>query len=104
MKSQLILINRPDRTNGDYDVEFNYAQIQWETGDASGGNEGLGGHSARAGYASIGGSTFELNGSGTNGAFMDTNLTTGLIYTNFNSTLPGRYMFRFHNGAPLEHP
>jgi Nidogen-like/Bacterial Ig domain len=82
---QLVLINRPDRASGDYDVEFNYAQIQWETGDASDGNDGLGGSSARAGYASASGLTFELNGSGTNGAFLDANLVTGLIHTNYNS-------------------
>ncbi len=46
---QMILIDRSDRTNGDFDLEFNYAQIQWEAGDASGGSDGLGGYSARAG-------------------------------------------------------
>jgi hypothetical protein len=101
---QLVLIDRPDRTNGDFDLEFNYSQIQWETGDVSGGSDGLGGSSARTGYASASGSRFELNGSGTNGAFLDTNLTTGLIYHDFNSTVPGRYVFQFHNGIPLGHP
>ena len=101
---QLVLINRSDRTNGDFDLEFDYSQIQWETGDGSGGSDGLGGSSARAGYASAGGSTFELNGSGINGAFLDTNKVTGLIYTNFNSTVPGRYVFQFHNGVPLGTP
>jgi len=98
---QLVLIDRSDRTNGDFDLEFNYAKIQWEAGQVSGG------YSARAGYASTSGSTnstFELNGSGTNGAFLDTNTVTGLIYTNFNSTVPGRYVFQFHNGVPLGTP
>ena len=27
---QLVLIDRSDRTNGDFDLEFNYARIQWE--------------------------------------------------------------------------
>jgi hypothetical protein len=101
---QLVLIDRSDRANGDFDLEFNYSQIQWEIGDASGGSDGLGGSSARAGYASAGGSAFELNGSGTNSAFLDSNTVTGLIYTNFNSTVPGRYVFQFHNGAPLATP
>ena len=101
---QLVLINRSDRASGDFDLEFNYAKIQWEAGDFSGGTDGLGGSSARAGYASTSGSTYELNGSGTNSAFLDANLVTGLIYTNFNSTVPGRYMFQFHNGAPLGTP
>jgi len=100
----LVLIDRSDRTNGDFDLEFNYSQIQWETGDVSGGSDGLGGSSARAGYASTNSSTFEINGSGVNGAFLDTNMVTGLIYTNFNSTVPGRYVFQFHNGVPLRTP
>src|SRR5581483_4164540 len=35
---QLILIDRSDRNPGDFDIEFNYDQVQWETGDASDGN------------------------------------------------------------------
>jgi hypothetical protein len=101
---QLVVIDRTDRTNGDFDLEFNYSQIQWESGNASGGTAGLGGSSARAGFANAPGSTFELNGSGTNGTFLDSNLTMGLIHTNFNSSVPGRYVFQFHNGAPLTTP
>lgn len=59
-----MLIEHSDQATGDYDVEFNYAQIRWETGDASGGNGALGGSPARAGFASTGGATFEINGSG----------------------------------------
>jgi len=82
-------MDRSDRTNGDFDLEFNYAKIKWEAGDVSGGCEGLWigaypntcepgdyGSSARAGYASAGVSAFELNGSGTNGAFLDTDTVT----------------------------
>jgi hypothetical protein len=109
---QLVLIARSDRASGDYDVEFNYAQIRWEAGDVSGGSDGLwaGGEitsdhcPARAGYASSGGSTFEMNGSAVPGALLDANLTTGLIYHDFNSTVPGRYVFQFHNGVPLGTP
>ncbi len=57
---QLILVNRSDVGAGDFDIFFNYDQIQWETGDASGGSGGLGGVSAAAGYA---------NGSGDPGTF-----------------------------------
>ena len=104
---QLVLIDRSDRTNGDFDLEFNYSQIQWETGDFSGGSDGLGGSSARAGYASANaGLWFELNGSGTNSAFLDTNTVTGLINTNYNSDgVLGRYVYQFHNGTNiLAHP
>jgi hypothetical protein len=96
-------------------VEFNYAQIQWEAGDVSGGVDGLWSYLYNVspgvrcppviGYASSGGTnSFELNGSGVPGAFLDTNLVSGLIYTNFNSTVPGRYIFQFHNGSPMAHP
>ena len=113
---QLILIDRSDRTNGDFDLELNYSQIQWEAGDVSGGCDGLwtgydhcdyydgDTYSARVGFASASGSTFELNGSAVPGAFLDTNTVTGLIYTNFNSTVPGRYVFQFHNGVSLATP
>src|SRR5208282_5315358 len=102
---QLVLINRADRTNGDYDVEFNYAQIQWEAGDVSGGVDGLWtegqnppGSPARAGFASANGSSFELNSSAVPRAFLDTNLVTGLIHTSFNSGgILGRYVYQFHN-------
>ena len=48
---QLILVARPEVGPGDFDIEFNYSQIQWETGDASGGTGGLGGTSAAVGYS-----------------------------------------------------
>jgi len=42
-----------------------------------------------------------LPGSGVEGAFMDTNSVTGLIYNSRNSPVPGRYVFYFRNGTPL---
>jgi hypothetical protein len=116
---QLVLIDRSDRTNGDFDLEFNYSQIQWEAGDVSGGCDGLWNNGyncygtkydpsspARAGFASAGGSSFELNGSAVPHAFLDTNLVSGLIYTNYNSGgVLGRYVYQFHNGTNnLAHP
>lgn len=47
---QLTLLNRPDTGAGNFDVEFRYRQLQWTTGDASGGSGGLGGTPAQAGY------------------------------------------------------
>ena len=43
----------------DFDIEFNYDQIQWETGGASGGTSGLGGTSARVGYSAGTGEALE---------------------------------------------
>jgi hypothetical protein len=48
---QLIITDRSDIGAGDFDFEFNYDQILWETGGASGGSGGLGGSSARAGWS-----------------------------------------------------
>jgi hypothetical protein len=110
---QLVIIDRSDRASGDYDIEFNYAQVQWETGDVSGGYDGLGGSPVRIGYAKLNNAsnqTFELYGSGVSLYFLDANPTsgtpnpTGLIYTHFNSTVPGRYAFQFHNGTPMALP
>ena len=55
---QLILVNRSDIGAGDFDIEFNYNSIQWDSGQASGGNsQCLAGTAARAGYASGSGAT-----------------------------------------------
>src|SRR5260370_11681405 len=40
-----------DEGNGDFNIEFRYQAINWTTGDASGGNNGLGGTVARAGFS-----------------------------------------------------
>jgi hypothetical protein len=108
---QLLIIDRSDRASGDYDVEFDYVQILWDAGDVSGGSDGIwtgpGGGPARAGLASTGGTSFELPGSGSQnppGAFLDSNLTTGLVHNSFNSSVLGRFVFQFHNGVPLGAP
>ena len=62
----------PDFAPGDFRIIFNYDRIRWETGDASGGTNGLGGSSARVGFSNGSGqpgSFFELEGSGQNGRF-----------------------------------
>lgn len=98
-KFQVLLVNRYDTGTGNFDIYFNYDQIQWETGGASGGSGGLGGSSARAGYSSgVSANSSEIFGSAINGAFLDTNLTTGLIHTS-NMGVPGRYLFQVRNGA-----
>ena len=97
-KFQLVIIDRADVGAGDFDFEFNYDQIEWETGDASGGSGGLGGNSARAGYSNGVDTSYEIDGSAVNGAFLDTNGTTGLIYTS-NVNTPGRWVFQVRNGV-----
>ncbi len=71
---QLVLVDRADTGAGNFDIEFNYDRIQWETGGASGGSNGLGGTSAAIGYSNgtgRAGTFFELCGSRINGAFLD---------------------------------
>jgi Nidogen-like len=99
---QLILIDRSDIAAGDFDIEFNYDQIEWETGEASGSDSnGLGGTSARVGYSDGVSNSFELPGSAVNGAFLDSDLTgTALIHHSLNSTVDGRYIFNVRNGTP----
>lgn len=96
---QLILINRSDRNAGDFDIEFNYDQVQWETGDASGGTAGLGGSSAVVGFSNgsgLPGTSFQLHGSLIPGQFLDSN-PGGLIHRSLNSTVLGRYVIPIIN-------
>jgi len=44
--------------NGNFDMIFRYEDINWVTGDASGGSEGLGGTVARAGFSAGDGSNY----------------------------------------------
>jgi len=99
---QLVLIDRSDRAPGDFDMEFNYETINWETGDASEGVDGFGGYTARAGFSNgtgEPGTFYELGGSGLSGAFLDGS-PTGLIHSSHNSDVSGRYVFSVMMGAP----
>ena len=103
---QLVLIDRSDVAPGSFDIEFNYDKIQWETGDASSGVSGLGGASARAGYSNgtgAPGTFFEIVGSAVNGAFLDSNPSTGLANNRLNSTQTGRYLFMVRNSVVATH-
>jgi len=103
---QLLLIERCDRNPGDFDIEFNYNQIEWETGDASGGSMGLGGSAARVGWTNGQGLFMEYKGSGESLALLDKlpndepNFQRGLIYQTWNSGIPGRVIIPVVNGVP----
>jgi hypothetical protein len=98
---ELILIDRSDVAAGAFDIEFNYDQIQWETGGASGGVNGLGGSPVRVGYSNgLSGSSnvsFELPGSAISGALIDGG-SKALISNSINSNVPGRYLFSSRGG------
>ena len=72
-KFQLVLIERFDTGPGNFDIELNYDQIQWETGDGSGESNGLGGTAAAAGFTNgsgTSGTNYQLAGSLTNTSTM----------------------------------
>jgi len=76
-------------------IEFNYDQILWETGQASGGN------SARVGFSNgtgDPGTFFELAGSAVNGAFLDGG-PNALVSNSIGSGVNGRYIFEARTGS-----
>lgn len=100
---QLILVNRADTGAGNFDIEFNYERIDWDTGSASGMQ------AARAGWSNgsrLPGTSFELPGSGVVGTFLDSNRAKGLVHHSFNSSQLGHYVFAVRNRAhrPCEVP
>lgn len=97
---QLVLIDRSDVGAGDFDMEFNYGSILWESGTASGGNNaGLGGTSATVGYSNGSTAALEFNGSRVNGALLDSGpAATSLVQNSINSANAGRYIFFARNG------
>jgi hypothetical protein len=95
LSCQLVVIDRSDIAVGDFDMEFNYFQVQWEWGDATVNVPPY------AGFSDGVTNEFDLPGSGVEGAFLDTNTVTGLIYNHLNSPVPGRYIFYFRDGMPL---
>lgn len=99
---QVILVDRSDTGAGNFDIEFNYDQILWESGTASGGDaNGLGGDSARVGYSNGSGGAgtfFELAGSAVNGAFLDGG-PNALVSNSLNSGVDGRYVFSARSGS-----
>ena len=98
---QLILTDRSDTGAGNFDFEFNYDQIQWETGGASSGSNGLGGFPARVGYTNGGAQDVEFAGSGVSLAFLDGG-PNSLIAGSLNSNVAGRYIFNVRNGAVVD--
>ena len=94
---QLIITERSDIALGDFDFEFNYDTIQWETGEASGGVNGLGGTSAAAGWTNGSGASFQFAGSLVNGALLDGG-PNALVSGSLNSQTAGQYVFSVRSG------
>jgi uncharacterized protein (TIGR03437 family) len=104
---QLVLLDRSDTGAGNFDIEFNYNQIHWETGSASGGIDGLGGTSAAVGYSNgLTGTNnvyLQLPGSLVNGALLDGG-PNALVSHSLNSSVLGRYVFQVRNGVVSSSP
>ncbi|MBC7779540.1 MAG: VPLPA-CTERM sorting domain-containing protein [Proteobacteria bacterium] len=101
---QLLLTERSDVAAGDFDIEFNYDRVLWETGSASGGTNGFGGTSAGVGFAAGNGvDAFQLAGSLVNGALLDGG-PNALISNRLNSNVDGRYIFNVRNGTIIVPP
>jgi hypothetical protein len=97
---QLVLIDRSDIAAGEFDFEFNYEAVEWETGDFSGGSNGLGGNSARVGFSNGVNNRIEFIGSGVHGGFLDSGVNT-LSGHNFGSVVDGRFRFQVRDGEIL---
>jgi hypothetical protein len=79
---------------GDFDITFRYENVDWTTGNASGGSNGLGGTPARAGYSAGNGvEYFELPQSGDQAALL-------ALESASNVGTPGTFVFAVRNGVP----
>ncbi|WP_245524166.1 autotransporter outer membrane beta-barrel domain-containing protein [Methylobacterium nonmethylotrophicum] len=99
---QLIMTNRADTGSGNFDIYFNYARIQFETGEADGGANGLGGTSASAGYSAgtgVAGTYYQIPGSLVNGALLDGG--PNALVSSTNNGVPGQFLFPVRNGTVL---
>ena len=98
---QVVLYDRSDTGAGNFDIEFNYDQVQWETGDDSGGTDGLGGTSVAIGYSNgLSGNAnvyYQLPGSLVPGSLIDGG--PDALISNSNVGVPGRYVFTVRNGV-----
>ncbi|MFM1842844.1 MAG: hypothetical protein RLZZ490_1581 [Cyanobacteriota bacterium] len=90
---QAILRNRADTGVGNFDIEYRYNQLEWTTGDASGGSGGFGGTPAVAGFDSGNGvDFFNLPGSATE------NILNILNTSNVSPSTPGLWSIAVRNG------
>lgn len=93
---QGILVERSDVGPGDFDIYFQYAQVQFEGGDYSDGLSAAVGYSNGTGAA---GTFAQLPGSLVNGAFLDGG-PRALAAGNLGTGVPGQYLFPVRGGVP----
>ena len=92
---QLLLHDRSASTGtpGDFDIEFRYERLEWTTGDASGGSNGLGGTPAQAGFDA---------GDETNFFVLPGSFTANVLDLQNTSNVGenGRWLLTVRDGAP----
>lgn len=99
---QVVLTERSDTGAGNFDITYNYRSIQFETGDASGGTNGLGGTSAAVGYSAgtgVDGTYYQLPGALVPGYYLDG--SPFALATASNGGAPGQFLFPVRNGGVL---
>jgi Ca2+-binding RTX toxin-like protein len=85
---------RQINAQGDFDITFRYENVDWTTGSASGGIDGLGGTPARAGYSAGNGvEYYELPQSSDQAALL-------ALESASNVGAPGTFVFSVRNGVP----
>lgn len=97
---QVLIVDRSDIAAGDADIYFNYGDMLWETGGASGGQNGFGGSCAHVGYSNgtgDAGTHYELTGSGVCGALIDGGINA--LSSNTNDGVTGQYLFQVRGGV-----
>lgn len=94
VKNNYFQLQLYDRGSGDFDIVFRYQDIEWSSGNASDGTDGLGGTPARAGWTAGDGSNFfELPQSGNEGQILSLESTLG------NTGQTGMWVFEVRNGS-----
>ena len=97
---QVQLIDESATGAGNFDIEFRYQAINWTTGDASGGSNGLGGTVARAGFsAGDGVNFFELPQSGNQSQMLGLPTAPAPAGTLGAQPQTGVYIFQVRNGV-----
>ena len=94
---QLCLLDKSNVTGtaGDFDLEYNYRSLTWDSVTVDGGGTYHGGVCARMGWTGSNAASWEVGGSGVCGAlvddwYADPQLATPLAFTS-NIGIPGRY-------------
>jgi hypothetical protein len=107
---QMILTDRSDTGGGNFDIQFNYDTIVWDSGTASGASSGglclptnLSCTSALAGYWTSDTSNATLDGSLVHSALIDGG-PNALISNRLNSDIDGQYNFQVRSGAVVVNP